>query len=47
MGNIKKQWTLPKNTKTTSLNITGLANDIYYINVFNGTEWVGKSITVQ
>ncbi len=47
MGNIKKQWTLPKNTRTTSLNITGLANDIYYINVFNGTEWVGKSITIQ
>ncbi len=47
MGNIKKQWVLPKNTKTTNLNIAGLANDIYYINVFNGTEWVGKSITVQ
>ncbi len=47
MGNIKKQWTLPKNTKATSLNIADLSTDIYFIQVFNGTEWIGKSISIQ
>jgi hypothetical protein len=47
MGNIKKQWILPKNTKITSSNIADLSTDIYFIQVFNGTEWIGKSITIE
>jgi hypothetical protein len=47
IGNIKKQWILPKNTQKTTLNISDLPADVYYINIFNGTDWVGKSIIVQ
>lgn len=46
-GSIVKQWQLPKETKTTKLNIAGLPTDVYYIKVFDGKEWKGKSITVQ
>ena len=47
IGNVKKQWKLPSKTKSASLNIADLPTDIYYIQIFNGTEWVGKSISIQ
>lgn len=46
-GTVKKQWKLPNKTKTVSLSIAGLPTNVYYVQVFNGTEWLGKSIIVQ
>ena len=47
IGNIKKLLKFPNNTKNTNINISDLPNDIYYIKVLSGKEWVGKSMSVQ
>lgn len=46
VGNVKKQWVLPNKSKIATLNISDLFTDVYYIQVFNGIEWIGKSINV-
>ena len=47
IGNVKKLLKFPGNTKSANINISDLPNDVYYIKVLNGKEWVGKSMSIQ
>lgn len=47
LGNVVKQFKYGTGNKRTSLNISSLKSDVYFLRVFNGKEWKSKSIVKQ
>lgn len=43
-GRIRKQFVYNAKVKTVTINISALPADVYYLQVYDGTKWEGKTI---
>lgn len=46
-GNVKREWTVSKGTKETTIDISSFNTDIYNIVIFDGQRWIGKVVSKQ